>query len=160
VPEKVEDAICRIVVLISEATRLQGAYDIICSSFEYNHVSRLNKGNINTLWIQDYSHFCLQAMKNIDRRKRGLILEPIHPRKFRVDTMEEILRQIKVVHIDAYTKCIFQTKPRPQKFSEVRRKVTSGNKCSKKNKTTVTRGRGYATLSGDSDYYYPYLPLN
>lgn len=160
-PRRVEEAIGKIAVYISEATRLQGAFDTVCASLKSDQVSRLNKGRFNHLWVNRYGHYCSEAMKQIDLRKRGKETPPIKIRGIEVQKVEEILREIRVLHIDAYNEGIFKKKkPRPKVFFEQRSKSTSDNKCLMKNKRWPVKKlerHGYTTASsGDSG---PQLPL-
>lgn len=119
-PGKIAESIGIIAVNISEATRLQGAFDTVCSSFVDPNVSRLHDGKFDTLWVNRYGHYCEQGMIQIDQRMSGLVPEAIKIRDIKVESAEEILKEIRVFHYDAYDQGIFAhgPNPKPKAFRE------------------------------------------
>lgn len=119
-PGTIKESIGKIAVNISEATQLQGAFDTVCASFEDPSVSRFHDGEFDTLWVNRYGHYCEQGMIQIAMRMSGLVPEAIKIRDIEVESAEEIWRQIRVFHYDAYDQGIFThgPNPKPKPFRE------------------------------------------
>jgi hypothetical protein len=139
-PGTIKEALGVIAVLLSEATRLQGAFDTVCASFRFDEVSRLYKWTFNPLWVNRYGHYCEQGMIQIDERMSGLIPPPIKIRDIQVESAEDIRREIRVFHIDAYDKGMFAHDPKIHSKPEV---------CSEQpSDVSSSRGVGTSNIKG------------
>lgn len=126
-PGTVQEAIGTIAVYISEATRLKGAFDTVCPSFTDANVSRLNKGTFDTRWVNRYGYYSGRAMEHIDSMMIGKQPPAIENRDIEVESVEEIIREIRLFHIDAYNEGIFKHEPRPEVFVEERNSKSGHN---------------------------------
>lgn len=121
---EVKQAIARYAVVFSEAARLQSVYNTVCLSYSDPDFCECQLDNTcykkNSFWIRRYSHYCEQLMEQINELKAGRIPKPIKNKgDDDIRSYIDILREFRVLLLDACHVGEFKHQPAPENMTEV-----------------------------------------
>lgn len=120
----VKQAIGRYAVMFSEAARLQSVFNTVCLSYSDPNFYECQLDNTqyenNSFWIRRYGHYSGELMVQINELKAERIPKPIKNKgDDDISSRIDILREIRILLLDACDQGEFEHKPAPKVMTEV-----------------------------------------